>query len=211
MCVHVLGHSYSLWNARLLCLWNFPSKNTGVGCHFLLQGIFPTQGSNLGLLDCRQILYRLRLQGSLCINLHMYISTHLFTSVLMFTSYFGLWHRQAGSLPWKNPASHLGSQTQHYFIHFVTPFITSGATGLEGARVNGIPFSYLRQVSGKIFFSRIPSCCDGEDAELCHSDLLIFLLLPRSRENPSQILMGSWPWRPWVVLALKGHDTCDPH
>ena len=31
---------------RLLCPWDFPSKNTGVGCHFLLQGIFPTQGSN---------------------------------------------------------------------------------------------------------------------------------------------------------------------
>ena len=34
-----------------------PGKNTGVGCHFLLQGIFPTQGSNLHLLHCRQILY----------------------------------------------------------------------------------------------------------------------------------------------------------
>ena len=31
--------------ARLLCPWNFPGKNTGGGCHFLLQGIFPTQGS----------------------------------------------------------------------------------------------------------------------------------------------------------------------
>ena len=31
---------------RLLCLWNFPGKTTDVGCHFLLQGIFPTQGSN---------------------------------------------------------------------------------------------------------------------------------------------------------------------
>ena len=30
--------------------WNFPGKNTGAGCHFLLQGIFPTQGSNLHLL-----------------------------------------------------------------------------------------------------------------------------------------------------------------
>ena len=30
--------------ARLLCPWNFPGKNTGEGCHFLLQGIFPTQG-----------------------------------------------------------------------------------------------------------------------------------------------------------------------
>ena len=36
--------------ARLLCPWDFPCKNTGVGCHFLLQGIFLTQGSNLGHL-----------------------------------------------------------------------------------------------------------------------------------------------------------------
>ena len=40
-----------------------PGKNTGVGCHTLLQGIFPTQGSNPGLLHCRQILYRLSHQG----------------------------------------------------------------------------------------------------------------------------------------------------
>ena len=39
-------------------------KNTGVGCLSLLQGIFPTQGSNPGLLHCRQILYRLSHQGS---------------------------------------------------------------------------------------------------------------------------------------------------
>ena len=36
-----------LQSTRLLCPWNFPGKNTGVGCHFLLQGIFPTQGLNL--------------------------------------------------------------------------------------------------------------------------------------------------------------------
>ena len=36
--------------ARLPCPWNFPSKNTRMGFHFLLQGIFPTQGSNLLLL-----------------------------------------------------------------------------------------------------------------------------------------------------------------
>ena len=39
-----------LWPTRLLCPWDFTSKNTGVGCHFLLQGIFPTQGLNLWLL-----------------------------------------------------------------------------------------------------------------------------------------------------------------
>ena len=35
---------YGLWPARLLCPWNSPGKNTGVGSHSLLQGIFPTQG-----------------------------------------------------------------------------------------------------------------------------------------------------------------------
>ena len=39
--------------------WVFPGKNTGVVCHFLLQGIFPTQGSNLGLPHCRQTLCHL--------------------------------------------------------------------------------------------------------------------------------------------------------
>ena len=49
---------------RLFCPWDFPGKNTGEHSHALLQGIFPTQGSNLGLLYCRQILYRLSHQGS---------------------------------------------------------------------------------------------------------------------------------------------------
>ena len=48
----------------LLCPWDSPGKNAGVGCHFLLQGIFPTQGFNLGLPHCRQILYHLSYQGS---------------------------------------------------------------------------------------------------------------------------------------------------
>ena len=47
---------------------NSPSKNTGVGCHALLQGIFPIQGSNSGLPHCRQILYCLSLQGSLTLS-----------------------------------------------------------------------------------------------------------------------------------------------
>ena len=41
---------HGLQPTRLLCPWNLPGKNTGVGCHFLLQGIFPTQGLNLHLL-----------------------------------------------------------------------------------------------------------------------------------------------------------------
>ena len=44
---------------KLLHPLDFQGKSTGVGCHFLLQGIFPTQGSNPGLSHCRQMLYHL--------------------------------------------------------------------------------------------------------------------------------------------------------
>ena len=46
-------------------LWEYPDKNTGVGCHFLLQGIFPTPGWNPALPHCRQTFYQLSRQGSL--------------------------------------------------------------------------------------------------------------------------------------------------
>ena len=42
-CVPLFG-PYGPQPARLLCPWDSPGKNTGIGCHFLLQGIFPTQG-----------------------------------------------------------------------------------------------------------------------------------------------------------------------
>ena len=50
---------HELQLSRFLCPWDFLGKSTGVSSHCLLQGIFPTQGSNLGLLLCRQILYHL--------------------------------------------------------------------------------------------------------------------------------------------------------
>ena len=59
-CVQLFEILYRLWPARILCLWDSPDKNTGAGCHALLQGIFLTQGSNLHLLcllHCRQILH----------------------------------------------------------------------------------------------------------------------------------------------------------
>ena len=57
-------HPLNLYPARLLCPWDSPVKNPGVGCHFLLQGIFPIQRSNLHLLHCRRILYILSHQES---------------------------------------------------------------------------------------------------------------------------------------------------
>ena len=71
LCIYSSMHShsvvsnccnYGLQPARLLCPWDFPGKNTEVGCHFLLQGNFPTQGLKLGVLPCRQILYNLSRQ-----------------------------------------------------------------------------------------------------------------------------------------------------
>ena len=56
--------THGLEPARFLCPWDSPGKNTGLGCHSLLQGIFLTQGSNPVLLHCRRILYCLSHQGS---------------------------------------------------------------------------------------------------------------------------------------------------
>ena len=49
---------------RLLCLWVFPGKTIGMGCHFLLQGIFPTQGLNPSLLHWQVDSLPLSHQGS---------------------------------------------------------------------------------------------------------------------------------------------------
>ena len=50
-------------------LWKSPGLNNGVGCHSLLEGIFPPQGSNPGLLHCRWILHQLSYQGSPYLNI----------------------------------------------------------------------------------------------------------------------------------------------
>ena len=56
--------SNSLQSHGLYSPWNSLGQNTGVGSLSLLQGIFLTQESNQGLLNCRRILYQLRYQGS---------------------------------------------------------------------------------------------------------------------------------------------------
>ena len=55
---------HELQPIRLLCPWNSPGKNTRVGSRSLLQGIFPIQGLNPGLLHYRHILNHLSHQGS---------------------------------------------------------------------------------------------------------------------------------------------------
>ena len=53
-----------------LCPWDFSSNHTGEGCHFLLQRIFPTQGSNLGLLHLQEGSFPLRHLGSHKYKIH---------------------------------------------------------------------------------------------------------------------------------------------
>ena len=65
-------HKWGLKPTRLLCPWNSPGKNTGVGSLSLLLGIFLTQALNRGLLHCRQILYQLSYQGSPQIFINKY-------------------------------------------------------------------------------------------------------------------------------------------
>ena len=69
--------------------WNSPSQNTGMGSLSLLQGVFPTQGSNPGLLHCRRILYLLCYEGSKKLNKdlndpenHDVVATHLEPDIL---------------------------------------------------------------------------------------------------------------------------------
>ena len=50
MCVSDSLRPHGLYPARLLCPWDSSGKNTGAGCHFLLQGIFLTEGLNPSLL-----------------------------------------------------------------------------------------------------------------------------------------------------------------
>ena len=57
----------------LYSLWNSLGQNTGLDSLPLLQGIFPTQGTNPGLLHCRWILYQLSYQGSILVHLSCFL------------------------------------------------------------------------------------------------------------------------------------------
>ena len=69
---------------RLLCPWNSPGKNTEVGSHSRLQGIFPTQGLNPDFLHWRQILYCLSHQGIHILNSAVFLLIHMSWSHTVF-------------------------------------------------------------------------------------------------------------------------------
>ena len=85
MCAKSLHLRLTLWPhglkfARLICSWDSPGKNAGVGCHALLQGIFLTQRSSLHLLwlHCQQIIYRWAIVETVYMYVYIYIYTHIY-------------------------------------------------------------------------------------------------------------------------------------
>ena len=90
--------SNSLWPhrlkpARLLCLWDFPGENTGVGCYFLLQGIFLTQGSNLHFLHWEADSLPLSHQGSPLHSLIVHKRFYFWRDLLQDNSVFSTSYR----------------------------------------------------------------------------------------------------------------------
>ena len=91
----VTSNSVTLWTVagQTSLSMGSPGKNTGVGSHSLSQSIFPTQGLNLGILYCRQILY--------CLSHHWIAGeVPLLTSYWVLPLSFHVWHHSAIPLPW---------------------------------------------------------------------------------------------------------------
>ena len=108
VCSITLVMSDSLWPhgllpARLLCPWNSLGKNTGVICHALLQGIFPTQGSNPSLLHCRQVLYYWATREAqteyMCPSKNSYVEILISCGMALRGGVFGRWLGHEGGAP----------------------------------------------------------------------------------------------------------------
>ena len=113
---------------RLHCPWKSPGKNTGVCSHYLLQRIFPIQGSNLGLLNCRQILYRLSHQGGPYPS-KLEINSRLINQVIH------IWASQVAQML-KNPPANAGD---------VGLILESGRSPGEG-NGNSLQYSFLKNL-----------------------------------------------------------------
>ena len=86
-----LGNPMDFSPPRASAHGDSPGKNTGLGCHALLQRIFPTQGSNPGVLHCRRILSCLNHQGSPCNALYPCNITSSFSSPFPPCSSYNAW------------------------------------------------------------------------------------------------------------------------
>ena len=133
MCVHVNSvvsdslQPHGLYPARFLCPWDFPGKNTGVGCHFLLQRIFPTQGSN----PCLLCLLHWQVDSLPLVPLESW--TIKKTEHLRINA-FKLWWRRLLGVPWT------ARRSSQSVLKKINPEYS-----LEGREGNGNPLQYYFQ------------------------------------------------------------------
>ena len=123
---------HGLQPARLLCPWNSPGKNTGVGSHSLLQGISPTQRSNSVLPHCRRILYHLNYQESLLEQIILFL--------LYLIPYISMWmprkRRSEAVVAWARLARTVCTSLQTkmqksvFTMHCSAPLHLGGVPGL---------------------------------------------------------------------------------
>ena len=134
MCVHVNSvvsdslQPHGLYPARFFCPWDFPGKNTGVGCHFLLQRIFPTQGSN----PCLLCLLHWQVDSLPLVPLESW--TIKKTEHLRIDAFKLWWWRRLLGVPWTARSS---SQS---VLKKINPEYS-----LEGREGNGNPLQYYFQ------------------------------------------------------------------
>ena len=131
---------HGIWPARLLSLWNFLGKNTGVGCHILLQGTFPTQGLN------QNFLHHLYWQAD---SLPLSHQGSPFSGQVMSNSFVTLW-----TVAWQVPPS-MGFSRQEYQSRF--PFPSPGDLPTRGSnpgllhwQADSLPLSYQGVLCGRL-------------------------------------------------------------
>ena len=111
------SNPHGLQPTRLLCPWDSPGKNTGVDCHFLLQGIFLTQGSSPGLLRRRQILYQLSYERNRTREwIHACVAKFLHCSPEVITTWATTQHKIKSSKEKPNKQTKLDISVEN-FIH----------------------------------------------------------------------------------------------
>ena len=164
MCVFV-GHSilpdslrpHGLYPTRLLCPLDSPGKNTGVGCHSLFQGIFPTQGSNPQLPHCSQILDGLNhhVGGKHIPQMVRDVSKALLSSYCDFHPYHHTWPggggRVGGGWGWGEGSAQLGPlwALQLSSHRWMGTAMVSASTGLLTGTLVALCLLLLRERGGK--------------------------------------------------------------
>ena len=143
---------YGLQLTRLLCPWDFPGKNTGVGCHSLLQGIFLTQG----LQHCRHqwsptiIMDILKYNcGFICFSMQLVFASCIFDSLFIHTKYCFLFFKELIQLSYNAPLYH-GVKNWYYFFKYSTKFTSEAFWLLHGKKKKKLLFQFL--VEGLFIF-----------------------------------------------------------